>query len=157
MLKKIITVVLMVLVTTLLSNKALAGEINAQDVKFSGLDTAAAKAIATFHRAIISGDEARVKAALHPDVLIFEGTGVERSRDQYASHHMKSDMKFMSGMRVTPVEQHVVVHGKMAFSMAKTHQKGSYKTKEYDFVSNESLSLTLVDGRWLITHIHWSH
>ena len=153
MIKKIISVTLMMLLAT----AALAHSKHQHDDKFSGLDTEAAKAIVKFHQAIRSGDEATVKAALHPDVLIFEGKGVERSRAEYASHHMKSDMKFMSGMTVTPVEQHVIVNGNMAFSMAKNHQKGSYKTKEYDFVSNESLSLTLVDGHWLITHIHWSN
>ena len=113
--------------------------------------------IKSFHQAIRSGDVAAVKAALHPNVLIFEGKGIERSRDEYANHHMKSDIKFLSGMTATSLEQHVVVNGDMAFSMAKTHQKGSYNNKDYDFVSGESLSLAKVNGQWLITHIHWSN
>lgn len=32
-------------------------------------------------------------------MLIMEGGNVERSRAEYASHHLPSDLKFMSAMR----------------------------------------------------------
>ena len=122
----------------------------------TGLDSDAAKAVIAFHTAINSGDTAKARALLDDAVLIFEGGGVERSGDQYANHHMKSDMAFMQQMKITRLEHQVKVIGNAAVSMSRSKIQGRYKNKDIDFNSMETMMLTKNDGRWRIVHIHWS-
>ena len=63
---------------------------------FSGLDTPAAKIVIAFHHALNTGDKITAKSLLADDVTIYEGGGVERSADEYAQHHMNSDMEYLS-------------------------------------------------------------
>ncbi|UUZ52432.1 hypothetical protein LP419_23420 [Massilia sp. H-1] len=41
-----------------------------------------------FHAAIHAGDKERALALMSPDIMIYESGYVERSRDEYASHHL---------------------------------------------------------------------
>lgn len=124
---------------------------------FSGLNSRAANTVKQFHMAQESGDKEMVLKLLSDDVMIFEGGGIERSARQYASHHMGSDMKFLSHMTITTKEHHVKVHGDMAVSMSKSHLKGTYKDKDYDRESMETMTLIKENGQWRINHIHWSN
>ena len=65
---------------------------------FSGLDTPAAKIVIAFHHALNTGDKITAKSLLADDVTIYEGGGVERSADEYAQHHMNSDMEYLSSV-----------------------------------------------------------
>ena len=123
----------------------------------NGLDLPVAKVITTFHQGINKGDKQAVLAALDPNVMIFEGKGVERSKAEYAKGHLLSDIKFMQSMTVTRIEPHIVEQGSMAFSVGKNRIQGNFHNKDYDFISTESLSLHLVNGVWLINYIHWSN
>ena len=49
---------------------------------------------AAFHTALAAGDQARAIAPLAPEVVIYEGGQVERSRDGYASSHLAVDIDF---------------------------------------------------------------
>lgn len=124
---------------------------------FEGVESAAGKAVTTFHHGINNADQQQVLRILDPKLMVFEGAGVERSKTEYASHHLAADIKFMAAMTITAIEQHVITEGNMAFSIGKNHMQGRYNNKDYDFVSTESLSLHLVQGVWLINYIHWSN
>ena len=130
---------------------------NKSSALFSGLDNEAAKVVTAFHDALNSGNEQRAKMLLSDDVLIFEGGGVERSAKQYADHHMKSDIAFMSKMQVTLLEHQVQGNGDMAVSMARSKIQGRYKDKDIDIETMETMVLRKHDGNWRILHIHWSN
>jgi ketosteroid isomerase-like protein len=89
--------------------------------------------------------------------LILEGKGIERSAEQYASHHMLSDMKFLKAMTTEKIEHHVTQYDAFAFSVSKSTVNGTYKGKEVDRLGNETMTLAKQDGEWKIMHIHWSH
>lgn len=59
------------------------------------VETNVGEVVAKLHSALQSGDESTIKSIMHEKVLIFEGAGAERSLEEYASHHMKSDIKFL--------------------------------------------------------------
>lgn len=124
---------------------------------FSGLDSEAAQVVQAFHRAINSGNAAVARAQLADKVVIFEGGNVERSADQYASHHMLSDMKFLAAMKLDIKEHQVRVMGDSAVSLASTQISGSYKDKAINITSMETMVLKQHHGKWEIIHIHWSN
>lgn len=124
---------------------------------FSGLNSEAAKTVIAFHAAINSGDAVQARMLLDDAVVIFEGGGVERSADQYASHHMKSDMAFLAKMKITTKEHQVNTMADMAVSMARSNIHGVYKNKKIDIDSMETMVLKKTNGDWRIVHIHWSN
>ncbi|WP_339773080.1 nuclear transport factor 2 family protein [uncultured Paraglaciecola sp.] len=122
---------------------------------FAGLELAPAKTVMAFHRALQQNNKIAARATLADDVLIFEG-GVERSADEYANHHMLADMKFLSHMTSTLLEQQVYKMGDLAYSVARKRTQGEYKDKILDYIGFETIVLKKVHNVWKITHIHWS-
>ena len=125
---------------------------------FIGMEQPVAKVVGEFHRAIQSGDEASVKRILATDVLIYEGGNIERSLQEYASHHMSADMAYLKGLTVIMLEQQIQVYGNTAISMSVTKLSGVFKGKSIDSQGMETLVLNKeTDGDWQIVHIHWSN
>ena len=54
----------------------------------------AARVVDAFHTALEHGDTEGTLALLAEDVLIFESGDAERSRDEYAEHHLAADAAF---------------------------------------------------------------
>ncbi len=113
-------------------------------------------ALNSFHEALNSGDEQTVLAVLSPDVLIFESGGAERSRAEYASHHMKSDMAFLAQMRHDEISQAATEQGETAWILTESRIYGRYKDKDIDIISTETAVLKRGDDGWKIVHLHWS-
>lgn len=129
----------------------------AKSTMFSGLETSAGKTVLAFHKALETGDAQTARSLLAVDVLILEGKGVERSAQEYASHHMLSDMKYLKAMRIESIEHHVTQYDLVAMSISRSSVKGVYKDKIVDRVGNETITLEKHDEKWKITHIHWSN
>jgi len=124
---------------------------------FSGLDTEAAKTVMKFHRALAANKGDVVRSLLSDDVVIYEGGRVERSAEEYASHHMLADMKYLSAVDVQTVEHQVKEYGEFAISLSRSKTKGNYKGKQIDRTGMETVTLRKINGDWKITHIHWSN
>lgn len=124
---------------------------------FVGENTAPAQAVKAFHQALRTGDVNAARAMLADDVLIVEGNGVERSADEYASHHMLADMKFMAAVKAEALEHQTKMLGNMAYSVSRSQLTGEYKDKPVDVVSKETLVLVDKGDGWKIVHVHWSH
>ena len=121
---------------------------------FSGLDTPAAKIVIAFHHALNTGDKITAKSLLADDVTIYEGGGVERSADEYAQHHMNSDMEYLSSVTNKALEHQVKVLGNTAISASRFLVNGMFKR---DYQSMETIVLINTEGEWKIKHIHWSN
>lgn len=124
---------------------------------FVGTQSEAAKAVSLFHQSLRSGDNKTARALLADDVIIFEGGGVERSAEEYANHHMLSDMKYLAAVESKQLEHRVFTNGDMAYSISRSKTTGTYKDKKVDYTGMESMTLTNTDSGWKITHIHWSN
>lgn len=133
------------------------GDKNKDKGLFKGIDTPAAKVVLAFHQALETGNQKQARAQLADDVTIFEGGRVERSADEYAHHHMLSDMKYLAAMKSETLEHQVTVLGNTAISASRSHTTGSYKGKERDYEGMETMVLEKQNGEWKIKHIHWSH
>jgi ketosteroid isomerase-like protein len=130
---------------------------NAKQTMFSGLETPAGKTVLAFHNALEAGDAQTVQSLLADNVLILEGKGFERSAQEYAGHHMLSDMKFLKAMTIESIEHHVTQYDAVAMSISRSSVKGIYKDKSVDRIGNETITLEKKDDKWKITHIHWSN
>ena len=109
-----------------------------------------------FHAAIVNADHSGAAAALAPDVQIFESGFVERSRDEYLSHHFDEDAKFAKTTTRKVLKHGEQLAGSMALIMQETETGGSYEGKPIKLIGTETAVLRLTGGNWQIAHIHWS-
>ncbi|PAJ71890.1 DUF4440 domain-containing protein [Pseudoalteromonas sp. NBT06-2] len=124
---------------------------------FVGTQSDAAKTVRAFHRSLKQGDKITARKLLAENVIIFEGGGVERSADEYANHHMLSDMKFLAEMNSKLLEHNVKIMGNTAVSVSRSKTTGTYKEKERNYESMETMVLENQNGEWRIVRIHWSN
>ena len=149
--------ILLVLLMTFSFAASAHGDKNKDKGLFKGIDTPAAKVVLAFHQALETGNKDLARVQLADDVTIYEGGRVERSADEYAHHHMLSDMKYLASMKSKTLEHQVTVLGNTAISASRSHTQGTYKGKERDYQGMETMVLEKQNGEWKIKHIHWSH
>lgn len=124
---------------------------------FIGLDSAPAKVVSQFHKALGAKNQEVARGLLDDNVLIYEGGRAERSASEYAQHHMMADMAFLSSVDVQTLEHQVKVYGDLAVSSARTKTKGTYKGKKINSNGMETIVLRKIKGDWKIINIHWSN
>jgi ketosteroid isomerase-like protein len=109
-----------------------------------------------FHAALASGDRAAALDCLDEKVIIFEGGGAEMSREQYASHHLESDMAFVAATQTDVVDRQAGAAGDVAWVLSRTRTTGQFRDQAIDADGVETMLLRRSEGRWRIVHIHWS-
>ena len=125
----------------------------------ASLDPAVLEAAAVtdaFHAALNSGDEAAALRLLADDVMIFESGGAERSKAEYAAHHLSADAQFSKATTRTITQRMERVTGDMAWIATDSRTTGTFKDRPIDVVGTETMVLSRVAGKWRIAHIHWS-
>ena len=125
--------------------------LSAEDEPSSPQDT-----VAAFHAVLSSGNRDAALALLDPEVLIFESGGAELSRDEYASHHLSSDMEFSGATARTIVDQRSGGVDDVAWVLTRTETSGSIRDKTINARGVETMLLRRTAHGWRIVHIHWS-
>lgn len=130
-----------------------------QSDDFSGADETTQTAMAlvdAFHVALGRGDTEAALDLLAPDVVIFEDGAAERSRENYASHHLPADIAF-AAMTNTEVNRRAAwVEGETAWVLTEGRLTGESDGRPIDRLTAETMVLQHRNGIWLIRHIHWS-
>ena len=101
-------------------------------------------------------DRAAAIAALDDQVQIYEQGWVERSKSEYASHHLDGDIEFSHSTTQTITTRTGDLAGDMAYVATEGSVKGTFGTKAVDLITLETTVLQRINGTWRITHIHWS-
>ena len=109
-----------------------------------------------FGDAIAAADFEQVEAMLDPAVIILESGGAERSRDEYLSHHAKSDAKFLAGTHSALSQRRARVDGDIAWVASESELHASKDGKPMTLLSTETMVLDNTPSGWKIVHIHWS-
>lgn len=109
-----------------------------------------------FHTALASGNTRAALDLLAEDVLIFESGGIERSRAEYASHHLAADAAYSAAVRRTLVDRSNGNAGDAAWVTSVETVAGVYRGRAINSRSVETMLLRQVAGQWRISHIHWS-
>lgn len=113
-------------------------------------------AVNAFHRALSHGDAAAAKALLSPNVEIYEAGYVERSRDEYAAHHLQSDIGFASATTSQVLRQHQRIAGDTAIVVSESETTGNYLGRPVQQAGTETVALEKRGEGWRIAHVHWS-
>lgn len=112
--------------------------------------------LAQFHEALAAGKSEQASALLSPGIQIYESGYVERSRDEYVGHHLKSDIEFAKATKNKILKQSERVEGKLAVVMQESETTGTFKGKPVHLFGTETALLEHQGDSWVIVHIHWS-
>lgn len=112
--------------------------------------------VAAFEKALQANDFAAAERNLDPDVVTYESGGIERSRDEYAAGHMKSDSAFLKRADIELLTQTGDEVGDLAWVASERRITTVVNQEPVDIVSTETMVLRRATGAWRIAHIHWS-
>lgn len=126
-----------------------------QPVRPEGI-TEAARTVDAFHAALGRGDTAAALSFLADDAMIFEQGAVERSKAEYAAHHLAADATFAQAVPSVRSKRTGRVEGDAAWIASEGRTTGRYKDKAVDRVTTETMVLRRQGGDWAVVHIHWS-
>ena len=116
----------------------------------------AAATVDAFHAALHRSDARSAAALLADDALIFESGGVERTKAEYAAHHLPADATFSRAVSTEITHRAGGSNGAFAWIASEGRTTGSYKGKALDLLTTETMILRREGRGWKITHIHWS-
>jgi ketosteroid isomerase-like protein len=116
----------------------------------------AAAAVDAFHAALRAGDREAALALLAEDALIFEAGGAERSRDEYASHHLASDAAYAAATSDMVTRRAGDASGDVAWITTEGRTTGTFNGRPVDRLTVETMLLRRHADGWRIQHIHWS-
>ena len=117
---------------------------------------AAAAVVDGFHAALARGDTQAALSFLADDALIFEGGAVERSKSEYAAHHLAADAAFSQAVPGVRHHRSGGAIGDIAWIASEGHTTGTYKDQPVDRITTETMVLKRDGESWKIVHIHWS-
>lgn len=109
-----------------------------------------------FHAALASGDNSKALSLLSPAVQIYESGHVERSRDDYAAHHLPADVAFAKTAKRLVLKGDERIAGDQAVVIQETDTKGTHKGSAIHFIGTETAVLEKKGEGWVIIHFHWS-
>jgi len=90
------------------------------------------------------------------NALIFEGGGVERSKAEYASHHLVADAEYTKAVPAVLTRRAGDAIGTVAWIASEGRTTGTFRGKAVDRVTAETMILRRIGHDWKIVHIHWS-
>jgi ketosteroid isomerase-like protein len=125
-------------------------------VSFPALATSPADVVSEYHAAVASGNMTKALSLLSPAVQIFESGYVERSKDEYAGHHLPADIAFEKAATRKVLKSSERIAGDLAVVMQETDTQGTHKGVPVHLIGTETTVLEKRADTWLITHFHWS-
>jgi ketosteroid isomerase-like protein len=112
--------------------------------------------LTAFHAALSAGDSAKAIALMAPDVTIYESGYVERSRAEYASHHLAGDIEFAKTVSRKVLKHTERIHGQVAMIYQETETTGTARGKPVHLFGTETTVMEKQGDTWAIVHVHWS-
>ena len=116
----------------------------------------AAAVVDGFHAALLRGDTAAAAALLADDALMFEAGSVERTKAEYAAHHLPADAEFSKAVDSQIIRRSGDARGGVAWLATEGRSRGTFRGKAVHQLTTETMVLQRLGGSWKIRHIHWS-
>ena len=116
----------------------------------------AAATVDAFHAALRHGDTNAAALLLADDGLVFEEGGVERTKVEYAAHHLPADAAFAQVVGSKVTRRAGGSDGALAWIASEGRMSGTYKGKAVNRVTTETILLRRIGQAWKVVHIHWS-
>ena len=108
-----------------------------------------------FQSLLAKGDTSAAAKVLDSMVLIYEGGQAEKSREEYASHHLQADAKFLKDATVRVLSRTGDSEGDLAWVATESELTPS-GAKVASLLTTETMILKRDGQGWHIAHIHWS-
>jgi len=115
-----------------------------------------AATVDAFHAALAAGDRDAALALLAEDLTVFESGWAERTREEYAGHHLGADMEFSAATAREIVARSSGEAEDAAWVLTETRTTGTFRDREIASLGLETMVLRRTEGSWRIVHIHWS-
>jgi len=122
----------------------------------SGETATAIEVVDAFHRALKLGDRGAARALLAEDLVVLEQGSIDRSKQAYVAGHLKADIDFARAVTRRVIERQNGGEDKAHWVLSRYRLTGSYRGAAVDRSMGETMLLRKIDGRWRISHIHWS-
>ena len=119
-------------------------------------DLGAAGVVDAFHTTLAGGDTAATAAFLPDALVVFEGGEAERSKAEYAGHHLPADAMFAKTVGSQLTRRNGGASGELAWVASEGRTQGRYRDRDIDRITTETMVLRRVSGVWKIVHVHWS-
>jgi ketosteroid isomerase-like protein len=129
---------------------------SAQGPAAATADAGPAKVVDAFHAALDRGDTKAAAGLLADALVVFEGGEVERSKAEYAAHHLSADAVFAGAVGSQLTRRSAGVSGALAWVASEGRTQGRYKDRDIDRITTETMVLQRTSGVWKIVHVHWS-
>lgn len=120
------------------------------------VDRAAAEVVDAFHEALERGDTTAAAGYLSDALVVFEEGEAERSKAEYAGHHLPADAVFAKAVGSHMTRRSGGSGGDLAWVASEGRTQGRYKERDIDRITTETMVLRRVAGSWKIVHVHWS-
>lgn len=105
-----------------------------------------------FRQALETGNERAALELLAPELLVYESGDQNRTRSEYAAHHLMADMAFLAKVRVRVLDQSTSAEGALAWVATRSRITGG----PIDLIGTETMVLRRDPDGWRIVHVHWS-
>jgi ketosteroid isomerase-like protein len=112
--------------------------------------------VGEYHAAVASGDTVKALALLAPSVQIYESGYVERSKDEYAGHHLPADVAFAKTASRKVLKSSERIAGDLAVVLQETETQGTHHGAKVRMFGTETAVLEKEGDAWIVTHFHWS-
>lgn len=133
-----------------------AGQAKPAALSQSAFDPAAAEVVDAFHAALERGDTTAAAGFLSDVLVVFEEGETERSKAEYAGHHLPADAVFAKAVGSHMTRRSGGIAGDLAWVASEGRTQGRYKERDIDRITTETVVLRRVSGAWKIVHVHWS-
>ncbi len=114
------------------------------------------RTVDAFHSALKSGDADAAKSTLADNLLVYEQGWVERSKAEYVTNHLESDVKFAQATTSEVTQRSCSTISAFAYVSTEGHTTGTFEGKPVDSITLETMILRHDGQAWHIVHIHWS-
>jgi ketosteroid isomerase-like protein len=111
-----------------------------------------------YDAAFMAKDLDRLAAFYHPDVTIYEGTGINNGWADYRDRHLGPELKAFSNLQFGHSETKVTMMpgGQSAYATSRYTIKAKMGDRDLDSEGLESLVLVKTPEGWKIRHSHTS-
>lgn len=116
----------------------------------------AAAVVDAFHAALKAGDASKAESLLDDAALVFEAGGAERSRADYAAHHLPADAAFAKLATESLNRRNGGGGGNFAWIASEGVVRPPAEGKAPPRITTETMILEKTAGTWRIVHVHWS-
>ena len=116
----------------------------------------AVQVVDAFHEALAHGDATKAAGLLADDAVIYEEGGAERTKAEYAGHHLPADAEFSKAIKSQFTRRAGFSEGNLAWVATEGRMTGTFNGKALNRVTTETMVLRRSKTGWKIVHIHWS-